>query len=162
VQATVIGTVAGPHITRYELRLRPNQGRQGRRSSRTTSPTALAATDIRILGRSRQAGGRGRVPNAHRRIVRLRRRLPGAAGDWSPLTVWLGKDVAGKAIGADWRRCPTCSWRHDGRRQVGCGQRDPVGILLRATPHQVRLVLVDPSRVELNHLRVHTAPLDPG
>ena len=73
--------------------------------------------------------------------------------DWSPLTVWLGKDVAGKAIGADLAKMPHLLVAgHDRRRQVRrASTRCCRSILLRATPHEVRLVLVDPKQVELNH-----------
>ena len=68
---------------------------------------ALAATDIRILAPipGKQAVG-VEVPNAHRRIVRLGDVFQEPPKDWSPLTVWLGKDVAGKAIGADLAKMP--------------------------------------------------------
>ena len=68
---------------------------------------ALAATDIRILAPipGKQAVG-VEVPNAKRRIVRLGDVFQEPPADWSPLTVWLGKDVAGKAIGADLAKMP--------------------------------------------------------
>src|SRR5205823_14774189 len=68
---------------------------------------ALAATDIRILAPipGKQAVG-VEVPNAQRRIVRLGDVFQQPPPDSSPLTVWLGKDVAGKAIGADLAKMP--------------------------------------------------------
>ena len=68
---------------------------------------ALAATDIRILAPipGKQAVG-VEVPNARRRIVHLGDVLQETPAGWSPLTVWLGKDVAGRAIGADLAKMP--------------------------------------------------------
>ena len=114
---------------------------------------ALAATDIRILAPipGKQAVG-VEVPNAQRRIVRLGDVFQAPPKDWSPLTVWLGKDVAGKAIGADLAKMPHMLVAGT----TGAGKSGAINamlssILLRATPHEVRLVLVDPKQVELNH-----------
>ena len=114
---------------------------------------ALAAADIRILAPipGKQAVG-VEVPNARRRIVHLGDVFQEPPGDWSPLTVWLGKDVAGRAIGADLAKMPHLLVAGT----TGAGKSGAVNamlssILLRATPHEVRMVLVDPKQVELNH-----------
>ncbi len=153
VQAKVIGTVAGPHITRYELRLAPGTKVAKVAQLKDDLAYALAATDIRILAPipGKQAVG-VEVPNAHRRIVRLGDVYQAAPKDWSPLTVWLGKDVAGKAIGADLAKMPHILVAGT----TGAGKSAAINamlssVLLRATPHEVRLVLVDPKQVELNH-----------
>ena len=103
----VVGTVAGPHITRYELRLAPGTKVAKVAQLKDDLAYALAATDIRILAPipGKQAVG-VEVPNAKRRIVRLGDVYQEPPADWSPLTVWLGKDVAGKAIGADLAKMP--------------------------------------------------------
>ena len=68
---------------------------------------ALAATDIRILAPIPGKTAVGvEVPNARRRIVQLGDVFQNAPAGWSPLTIWLGKDVAGKAIGADLAKMP--------------------------------------------------------
>jgi S-DNA-T family DNA segregation ATPase FtsK/SpoIIIE len=153
VQAKVIGTVAGPHITRYELRLAPGTKVAKVAQLKDDLAYALAATDIRILAPipGKQAVG-VEVPNAHRRIVKLGDVYQAPPKDWSPLTVWLGKDVAGKAIGADLARMPHILVAGT----TGAGKSGAINamlssVLLRATPHDVRLVLVDPKQVELNH-----------
>jgi S-DNA-T family DNA segregation ATPase FtsK/SpoIIIE len=153
VDAKVIGTVAGPHITRYELRLAPGTKVGKVAQLKDDLAYALAATDIRILAPipGKQAVG-VEVPNAKRRIVRLGDVFQEPPKDWSPLTVWLGKDVAGKAIGADLAKMPHILVAGT----TGAGKSGAINamlssILLRATPHEVRLVLVDPKQVELNH-----------
>jgi DNA segregation ATPase FtsK/SpoIIIE, S-DNA-T family len=153
VDAKVIGTVAGPHITRYELRLAPGTKVAKVAQLKDDLAYALAATDIRILAPipGKQAVG-VEVPNVHRKMVRLGDVFQEPPKDWSPLTVWLGKDVAGKAIGADLAKMPHILVAGT----TGAGKSGAINamlssILLRATPHDVRLVLVDPKQVELNH-----------
>src|ERR1700733_4564026 len=153
VEAKVIGTVAGPHITRYELRLAPGTKVGKVAQLKDDLAYALAATDIRILAPipGKQAVG-VEVPNAKRRIVKLGDVFQAPPSDWSPLTVWLGKDVAGKAIGADLAKMPHILVAGT----TGAGKSGAINamlssVLLRATPHEVRLVLVDPKQGELNH-----------
>ena len=153
VQAKVIGMVAGPHITRYELRLAPGIKVGKVAQLKDDLAYALAAADIRILAPipGKQAVG-VEVPNARRRTVHLGDVFQEPPGDWSPLTVWLGKDVAGRAIGADLAKMPHLLVAGT----TGAGKSGAVNamlssILLRATPHEVRMVLVDPKQVELNH-----------
>src|SRR5262249_18441984 len=107
VEARVIGMVAGPHITRYELRLAPGLKVRKVAERNDDLPDAPAAADIRILAPipGKQAVGI-EVPNARRRIVHLGDVFQAPPADWSPLTVWLGKDVAGRAIGADLAKMP--------------------------------------------------------
>jgi S-DNA-T family DNA segregation ATPase FtsK/SpoIIIE len=153
VQAKVIGTVAGPHITRYELRLAPGTKVAKVAQLKDDLAYALAATDIRILAPipGKQAVG-VEVPNAHRRMVRLGDVYQAPPKDWSPLTVWLGKDVAGKAIGADLAKMPHLLVAGTtGAGKSGAINAMLCSVLLRATPHELRLVLVDPKQVELNH-----------
>src|SRR5213078_4080861 len=92
------------------------------------------------------------VPNAQRRIVRLGDVFQEPPRDSSPLTVWLGKDVAGKAIGSDLAKMPHLLVAGTtGAGKSGAINAMLCSVLLRATPHEVRLVLVDPKQVELNH-----------
>ncbi|HLY47999.1 MAG TPA: DNA translocase FtsK [Solirubrobacteraceae bacterium] len=153
IEAKVIGRVTGPHITRYELRLAPGTKVAKVSQLKDDLAYALAATDIRILAPipGKQAVG-VEVPNARRRIVHLGDVFQEPPAEWSPLSVWLGKDIAGRAIGADLAKMPHLLVAGT----TGAGKSAAVNamlssILLRATPHQVRFVLVDPKQVELNH-----------
>ena len=153
VDARVIAKVSGPHITRYELRLAPGIKVGKVAQLKDDLAYALAAADIRILAPipGKQAVG-VEVPNARRRIVHLGDVYQAPPEDWSPLTVWLGKDVAGRAIGADLAKMPHLLVAGT----TGAGKSGAVNamlssILLRATPHEVRMVLVDPKQVELTH-----------
>ncbi|MDX6723780.1 MAG: segregation ATPase FtsK/SpoIIIE, family [Solirubrobacteraceae bacterium] len=153
VQAQVIGAVAGPHITRYELQLAPGVKMAKVSNLKNDLAYALAATDIRILAPipGKRAVG-VEVPNRHRRIVTLGDVHGEPPAGSSPLTVWLGKDVSGKAIHADLAKMPHILVAGT----TGAGKSGAVNamlssILLRATPEEVRFVLVDPKQVELNH-----------
>jgi S-DNA-T family DNA segregation ATPase FtsK/SpoIIIE len=153
ISAQVVGRVTGPHITRYELRLAPGTKVSKVAQLKDDLAYALAATDIRILAPipGKQAVG-VEVPNARRRIVHLGDVFQEPPAEWSPLTVWLGKDVAGRAIGADLAKMPHLLVAGTtGAGKSACVNAMLCSILLRATPHQVRFVLVDPKQVELNH-----------
>ncbi len=154
IDAKVIGAVAGPHITRYELRLAPGVKMSRVAQLKDDLAYALAAHEIRILAPIPGKTAVGiEVPNQTRRTVHLgdvfRRRR---GDDGSPLTVWLGKDVSGKAIGVDLAKMPHMLVAGTtGAGKSGCINAMLSSILLNATPDEVRLVLVDPKQVELNH-----------
>jgi S-DNA-T family DNA segregation ATPase FtsK/SpoIIIE len=153
IDAKLSGRVTGPHITRYELRLAPGTKVAKVAQLKDDLAYALAATEIRILAPipGKQAVG-VEVPNARRRIVHLGDVFQEPPADWSPLTVWLGKDIAGRAIGADLAKMPHLLVAGTtGAGKSACVNAMLCSILLRATPHQVRVVLVDPKQVELNH-----------
>jgi DNA segregation ATPase FtsK/SpoIIIE, S-DNA-T family len=153
VDAQVVGNVTGPHVTRYELRLAPGTKMSKVGALKDDLAYALAATDVRILAPipGKQAVG-VEVPNPVRRIVHLGDVYQEAPKGWSPLTVWLGKDIAGKAIGTDLAKQPhVLVAGTTGSGKSGCVNAMLSSILLRATPNEVRLVLVDPKQVELNH-----------
>ncbi|MGI8507015.1 MAG: DNA translocase FtsK [Solirubrobacteraceae bacterium] len=153
IDAKVVGRVTGPHITRYEMRLAPGIKVSKVAQLKDDLAYALAATDIRILAPipGKQAVG-VEVPNARRKIVNLGDVFQEPPPDWSPLTVWLGKDIAGRAIGADLAKMPHLLVAGTtGAGKSACVNAMLSSILLRATPHEVRLVLVDPKQVELNH-----------
>jgi DNA segregation ATPase FtsK/SpoIIIE, S-DNA-T family len=153
VDARVVGTVAGPHVTRYELRLAPGIKMSKVSQLKDDLAYALAATDVRILAPIPGKTAVGvEVPNMDRKMVHLGDVYQEAPKGWSPLTVWLGKDIAGKAIGTDLSKQPHILVAGTtGSGKSGCVNAMLSSILLRATPNEVRLVLVDPKQVELNH-----------
>jgi DNA segregation ATPase FtsK/SpoIIIE, S-DNA-T family len=153
IEAKVVGMTAGPHITRFEIRLAPGIKVGKVAQLKDDLAYALAATEIRILAPipGKQAVG-VEVPNARRRIVHLGDVFQEPPADWSPLTVWLGKDVAGRAIGVDLAKMPHLLVAGTtGAGKSGCINAMLSSLLLHADPHQLRLVLVDPKQVELNH-----------
>jgi DNA segregation ATPase FtsK/SpoIIIE, S-DNA-T family len=153
VEAKIVGTVTGPHVSRYELKLAP-----GTKVSKITQlkddlAYALASTDIRILAPipGKQAVG-VEVPNSRRRLVRLGDIYGGRPQGGSPLVAWLGKDISGSAVWTDLQKMPHALIAGT----TGSGKSGSVNailssILLHASPNEVRMVLVDPKRVELNH-----------
>jgi S-DNA-T family DNA segregation ATPase FtsK/SpoIIIE len=153
VEARIVGTVTGPHVSRYELKLAP-----GTKVSKITQlkddlAYALASTDIRILAPipGKQAVG-VEVPNQRRRLVRLGDIYGGRPQGASPLVAWLGKDISGSAVWTDLQKMPHALIAGT----TGSGKSGSVNailssILLHASPNEVRMVLVDPKRVELNH-----------
>jgi S-DNA-T family DNA segregation ATPase FtsK/SpoIIIE len=153
VEAEIVGTVIGPHVSRYELRLAP-----GTKVSKVTQlkddlAYALASTDIRILAPipGKQAIG-VEVPNQRRKLVRLGDIYQGRPGGSSPLVGWLGKDIAGHAVWTDLAKMPhVLVAGTTGSGKSGCINAILSSLLMHASPNELRLVLVDPKRVELNH-----------
>lgn len=152
IDAELVGTVAGPHVTRYELRLA--SGTKMSKVSQLKDDLAyeLASTDIRILAPIPGKHAVGvEVPNVNRAIVRLGDVYQPLPEDWSPVAVWLGKDIAGKAIGTDIAKMPHMLIAGTtGAGKSGCINALLCSILLGSTPNDVKLVLVDPKQVELN------------
>jgi DNA segregation ATPase FtsK/SpoIIIE, S-DNA-T family len=153
VDARVIGTVTGPHVTRYEIRLAPGTKVSKVAQLKDDLAYALAAEQVRILAPipGKQAVG-VEVPNRVRKMVHLGDVFQDAPKGWSPLSVWLGKDIAGKAIGTDLAKQPHILIAGTtGSGKSGCVNAMLSSVLLRSDPNEVRMVLVDPKRVELNH-----------
>ncbi|HZG48809.1 MAG TPA: DNA translocase FtsK [Thermoleophilaceae bacterium] len=153
VEAHVMGTVTGPHVTRYELRLAPGTKVSKVSQLKDDLAYALAAEQVRILAPipGKQAVG-VEVPNRVRKMVHLGDVFQDSPKGWSPLSVWLGKDIAGKAIGTDLAKQPHILIAGTtGSGKSGCVNAMLASVLLRSSPNEVRMVLVDPKRVELNH-----------
>src|SRR5207248_4542168 len=139
IPAQVVGTVAGPHVTRYELRLQPGIKMSKVSNLRDDLAYALAAPDVRILAPipGKQAVG-VEVPNSVRRMVHLGDVMQEPPTGWSPVTVWLGKDIGGKAIGTDLAKQPHILIAGTtGSGKSGCVNAILSSILLRATPNEV-------------------------
>jgi S-DNA-T family DNA segregation ATPase FtsK/SpoIIIE len=153
VEAKLIGTVSGPHVSRYELQLAPGTKVAKVAQLKDDLAYALASTDIRILAPipGKKAVG-VEVPNSRRRLVRLGDIYDGRPKGSSPLAVWLGKDVSGQAVWTDLALMPHALVAGTtGSGKSGSINAMLCSVLLHASPNEVRLVLVDPKRVELNH-----------
>src|SRR4051794_34452673 len=153
VDARLLGVVSGPHVSRYELQLAPGTKVSKVAQLRDDLAYALASTDIRILAPipGKKAVG-VEVPNQRRRLVRLGDIYDGRPKGASPLAVWLGKDVSGQAVWTDLALMPHALVAGTtGSGKSGCINAMLCSVLLHASPNEVRLVLVDPKRVELNH-----------
>jgi S-DNA-T family DNA segregation ATPase FtsK/SpoIIIE len=153
VEAKIVGIVTGPHVSRYELRLAPGTKVKKVTELANDLAYALASTDIRILAPipGKQAVG-VEVPNTRRRIVRLGDIYAGRPQKTSPLVAWLGKGIDGNAVWADIGKMPhVLVAGTTGSGKSGCVNAILSSILMQASPNDVRLVLVDPKQVELNH-----------
>jgi DNA segregation ATPase FtsK/SpoIIIE, S-DNA-T family len=153
VEAKIIGVVSGPHVSRYELRLAPGIKVKKVTELANDLAYALASTDIRILAPipGKQAVG-VEVPNSRRRMVRLGDIYAGRPEKTSPLVAWLGKGIDGNAVWTDLAKMPhVLVAGTTGSGKSGCVNAILSSILMQASPNDVRLVLVDPKQVELNH-----------
>jgi S-DNA-T family DNA segregation ATPase FtsK/SpoIIIE len=153
VEARIVGIVSGPHVSRYELRLAPGTKVKKVTELANDLAYALASTDIRILAPipGKQAVG-VEVPNSRRRMVRLGDIYSGRPEKTSPLVAWLGKGIDGNAVWTDLAKMPhVLVAGTTGSGKSGCVNAILSSILMQASPNDVRLVLVDPKQVELNH-----------
>jgi S-DNA-T family DNA segregation ATPase FtsK/SpoIIIE len=153
VEATLVGQISGPRVTRYELQLAPGTKVGKVAQLKDDLSYALATTEIRILAPipGKQAVG-VEVPNLAPNIVTLGDIYGDLPATASPLSVWLGKDISGAAVWTDLARMPHLLIAGTtGSGKSGCINAILTSILLRATPDDVRLILVDPKRIELNY-----------
>ncbi len=153
VDTTLLGMTVGPTVTRYELELGP-----GVKVARVTSlqkdiAYAMAAVDVRILAPIPGRSAIGvEVPNHQRQLVALGDLLasPEAAKATNPLEVAIGKDIAGKAVFLDLATTPHMLIAG----ATGAGKSSGINciitsLLMRTTPDDVRLILIDPKQVEM-------------
>jgi DNA segregation ATPase FtsK/SpoIIIE, S-DNA-T family len=153
VDATLVGQVAGPRVTRYELQLAPGTKVSKVAALKDDLSYALATTEIRILAPipGKQAVG-VEVPNAAPNYVTLGDIYDDLPTTASPLAVWLGKDISGTAVWTDLARMPHLLIAGTtGSGKSGCINTILSSVLLRATPDEVRMILIDPKRIELGY-----------
>ena len=151
IEANITGQVVGPRVTRYELQLAPGTKVGKVAALKDDLAYALATTEIRILAPipGKQAVG-VEVPNLAPNVVTLGDIYEEIPAQASPLSVWLGKDISGASVWADLARMPHILIAGTtGSGKSGCINTMLCSILLRATPDEVRMILVDPKRVEL-------------
>ena len=153
VETQLVGMTVGPTVTRYELELGP-----GVKVARVTSlqkdiAYAMAAVDVRILAPIPGRSAIGvEVPNHKRQLVALGDLMvsPEATEATHPLQVAVGKDIAGRAVFLDISTTPHLLIAG----ATGAGKSSGINciitsLLMRTTPDQVRLILIDPKQVEM-------------
>ena len=153
VETRLVGMVVGPTVTRYELELGV-----GVKVARVTTLAkdiayALASPDVRILAPipGRQAIGI-EVPNEDRKVVNLGDILssPEAKAATHPLEVGVGRDITGSAVLMNLSEMPHLLIAgQTGAGKSSCINSIITSVMMRSTPDQLRLILVDPKRVEL-------------